>query len=134
MKYLLHSIHKRQQTRAWTRECSTPSRVLVIPPWGQSNFRPTHDSSQGSAVHSNHSLCQTADDKDNRWPFNRQHQVEHCWQARVTQALAKAGWQNEENIPPRNDVRRACQKLCITLHNNYIPQCINAFRMNKLTY
>ena len=64
-----------------------------------------HDGSQESAVHSNHSSCRTANDKDNQWPFDWQHQVEHCWQARVTQALAKAGWQNGENIPSRNDAR-----------------------------
>ena len=85
-------------------------------------------------VHSNHPWRQTADDKNSRWPFDRQHQVKHCWQACRTQALAKAHQQNGENIPSRNDARLACQKLCITLCNNYIPQCIIAFPMENSKY
>ena len=51
------------------------------------------------APHSNNPWHRTTNDKDNRWPFDRQNQVEHCWQARITQALAKAGRQNSESIP-----------------------------------
>ena len=52
-------------------------------------------------MHSNHPRRRTADDKDNQWPFDRQHQVEHCREARVTQGLAKAGRKNGKNIPSR---------------------------------
>ena len=67
-------------------------------------------------------------------PFDWQHQVEHCWQACITQGLTKAGQQNRENNPSRNDARHAYQKLYITLCNNFIPQCIILFHVDKLTW
>ena len=72
-----------------------------------------------------HNSHQRSDSKDYRCPFDRQHQAEHCRQARVAQALAEAGQQISNNIPHRNDAKHDPKLLW--LHGR-ITKALDGFR------